>query len=267
MITVNGRHWSRWLVWFLLGTAAGCASLGGVLNTPSIEVLRVQTEWINPESVKFNLQLKISNPNPLTLSFSALAYTFTLEGREYAFRQQQGLPVVPGYTARLARLALTLDTPASWHDSSRKPKPLNIRVAGQYRSASHWLNAAVPFNQSFKLPARQLPEVILIEVLSSKKNRQTKLKFKLKNPNQTELRLSTVRGRLQTGFRGGKLLPLAEAVVFPASATREFELRLSPVDVSRLKPKTAYLLSGELEFQSQTGRMILPLKQKVTWPR
>lgn len=87
----------------------GCGALRPDFETPSVTVSSFRTLPSGGVMPKFEIGLRVMNPNPVALELAGVAYTISLEGSELIKGVANNLPTVPGYGEEEFKLTASAD--------------------------------------------------------------------------------------------------------------------------------------------------------------
>lgn len=99
MTKYRGKFVGAWAVWFVLcmGLIGGCSTMRPGFVTPSVNITSFKplpSEGIAP---RFEMSLRVVNPNATPLSLRGMSYTLALNGFDVVDGAANTLPVVPAY--------------------------------------------------------------------------------------------------------------------------------------------------------------------------
>ncbi|MEW6515874.1 MAG: hypothetical protein AB1439_03065 [candidate division FCPU426 bacterium] len=246
-------RWKRLVCCLPCFLAIGCASLNPALQNPQVEVTGLSLDWASPETSSYVVELKIRNMNPMTLLFSRLDIALTAGAKTSRQSQTTRLPMVPAYGERT--LSAELRLPA---ETSAATGPQEFTVSGQLTSASQWQQAPLPFKQRFNRLAPKLPVVALVKVRTLKTRERQEVLLSIGNPNDFPILLRRMRAEISQAGKARSLKPAVSELTVAAGQTASLSLA---VDGPALSPKLkgSTVVSGEMEFASSGGRLLVPL--------
>ena len=89
----------RYVIALVLGIAllVGCASITPEIDPPKISLLSLRSIPVEGESPRFEIQLRVINPNKETLDIAGISYSIELLGRELITGVVNDVSPVVGY--------------------------------------------------------------------------------------------------------------------------------------------------------------------------
>ncbi len=94
------------VLWALL--VAGCASLSPGFEPPKLRVVSLRPVDGEDMAPRFEIGLRVINPNAESITLRGLSYTVALEGQDIIEGVARDLPAVPGYGEADVRLLATV---------------------------------------------------------------------------------------------------------------------------------------------------------------
>ena len=83
---------------------AGCATLNPDFDPPKVTVDSVRSLPSQDVGPRFEIKLRVSNPNTQTLDIAGISYTIELLGKELVSGVTNDVPVIEGYTEEVVTL-------------------------------------------------------------------------------------------------------------------------------------------------------------------
>ena len=81
-----------------------CASLGADIDPPKVTVEGVESLPGNSGGPRFEIKLRVSNPNKQTLDIAGISYSVELLGKELVSGVTNDVPVIEGYSEEVVTL-------------------------------------------------------------------------------------------------------------------------------------------------------------------
>lgn len=246
-----------WLLWAAILPALalpGCASLSPALQTPQAEVVKLEPEWTSPENSSYVMEIKIRNANPMTLLLSRLDVTLTAGDQIARQSLNTQMPMVPAYTERTISLSLRLPAPLA----ATAGGPRRFVADGKIQTASQWQTAPISFKQEFNLTSPILPRAAIAKVRTVRTPRKQFLLLTVANPNAFPVALRRIRAEVRSAGRTFPLRPAQSELALEPGKTAELSLALEGGPLTP-QNKRAAVVSGEMEFSSPSGRLLIPL--------
>jgi LEA14-like dessication related protein len=249
---MQGR-WNLGVAALFCGGLAGCASLSPALDPPQVEVVRLESEWASPEHTSYQVEIKVQNGNPMTLLLAQLDVTLT-DGKQIA-RQSQStqMPMVPAYTERTLMATLRLPNQASDVATKRR-----FTISGKLQTASQWQPTPLLFRQEFDRSVPLLPKATVTKVRTIRSQRKQLLLLSLANPNPFAVSLHRIRAEVDLDGQAYPLRPMENELAVASGQTVVLSLAMEGLVLTpQNKGKAA--VSGEMEFASPAGRLLIPM--------
>ncbi len=100
------RLYSYYLVAYFLGVAllAGCASLAPDIDPPKINLISVRNLPTETGAPRFEIKLRVVNPNKQRLDIAGLSYSVELLNKELITGVANDIPPIEGYSEGLVTL-------------------------------------------------------------------------------------------------------------------------------------------------------------------
>ena len=83
---------------------AGCATLNPDFDPPKVSVDSVRSLASQDVGPRFEIKLRVSNPNTQTLNIAGISYTIELLGKELVSGVTNDVPVIEGYSEEVVTL-------------------------------------------------------------------------------------------------------------------------------------------------------------------
>ena len=137
------RHIILSLFGFLL--LAGCSTLQPNFENPSLEVVSISMLPSEGVEAKFDIGLRVSNPNRMSLNIVGLSYDLSLEGFKVIQGVGNDIPEIPGYGAEQFHITATTNLLQSFKLIAQllnNPKnTLNYKFGAKLDLGATWLPA------------------------------------------------------------------------------------------------------------------------------
>jgi LEA14-like dessication related protein len=89
---------------FLLVTLSGCASLQPDLDPPKVSLESFKSLPSETGAPRFEIKLRVANPNKQTLDIAGISYSIELLGKELISGVTNDVPVIEAYTEEVITL-------------------------------------------------------------------------------------------------------------------------------------------------------------------
>lgn len=105
---ISGRR--LWLAALLLGAMqmAGCAGLGAPSDPPRVSLVSLRGVPGEGGAPRFEIRLRVQNPNKQALDIVGIAYSIEVMGRELVTGVTSEVPVIPAYGEEVVTLIADL---------------------------------------------------------------------------------------------------------------------------------------------------------------
>jgi hypothetical protein len=258
MLNLSRRLLFLLAAWAFLG--AGCADLGGILTTPEAQVTLLAPVFASPQVIRFRAEVRIRNPNPLTLSWRACDYTLSLNGRLVHSGTARNLPPALSRSEGALEIAFGVDA-AKLPAGEAGSNSLTAVFQGRLTPASSWLASPLMFSYAGEVFSARVPTVEFLGVRRA--GRQPAAAFRMTNPNRLPLRFVRADIRLSAGAQANHPLLSADAHEIPAGEAWEWLLPLTPGPGAKdPAAKLDFNLEGELEYEISRERIIVPVQTR-----
>ncbi|WP_207063431.1 LEA type 2 family protein [Motiliproteus sp. SC1-56] len=98
-----------WILWACLLVLHGCAGITPMMDPPQVSVIGLRALPGEGLAPRFEIALRISNPNSQALELEGLAYSITLAERKLLSGVSNELPRIEGYTTAEVKLEASVD--------------------------------------------------------------------------------------------------------------------------------------------------------------
>ena len=137
--------------------AAGCASLVPKLETPKLEVVGVELLDAQFTQQRFNVTMRVQNPNDRELPIRGLSYSMQLAGEQFGTGQSDKAFTVPALGEAEFTMTVTTNLATSLlkilPKLERSPEALDYRLQGKVETDWTFLRT-IPFDETGKLPMK-----------------------------------------------------------------------------------------------------------------
>ncbi|MFT4518851.1 MAG: hypothetical protein ACI9JM_001236 [Halioglobus sp.] len=100
---------NSFLILFLwLGTAAGCATLSADYDPPKVSMEGIRSLPSAGGAPRFEIKLRVANPNTEPLDIAGVSYTLELLGKELVSGVTNEVPKIEGYSDEVITLEASL---------------------------------------------------------------------------------------------------------------------------------------------------------------
>lgn len=143
-----------------LGLSAGCAGLSPSLEAPKVSLAGLRLIDVTLFEQRYEVGLRIRNPNPFALSVNGMSYELYLNEREFAGGVSPRPVEVPAFDERLvwvevvSDLARVLDQVRALEEGRSR---LAYRIAGRMRIEGYWGTIAFQHSGELSGTAREAP--------------------------------------------------------------------------------------------------------------
>jgi LEA14-like dessication related protein len=137
--------------------AAGCAAIVPKLETPKLEVVAVELLDAQFTQQRFNVTMRVQNPNDRELPIRGLSYSMQLAGEEFGTGQSDKAFTVPALGEAEFTMTVTTNLATSLlkilPKLEKSPQSLDYRLTGRVETDWTFLRT-IPFSESGKLPMK-----------------------------------------------------------------------------------------------------------------
>lgn len=137
--------------------AAGCTTLVPKLETPKLEVIAVELLDAQFTQQRFNVTMRVQNPNDRELPIRGLSYSMQLAGEEFGTGQSDKAFVVPALGEAEFTMTVTTNLATSLlkilPKLEKSPESLDYRLTGKVETDWTFLRT-IPFSETGKLPMK-----------------------------------------------------------------------------------------------------------------
>jgi LEA14-like dessication related protein len=137
--------------------AAGCAAVVPKLETPKLEVVGVELLDAQFAQQRFNVTMRVQNPNDRELPIRGLSYTMQLAGEEFGTGQSDKSFTVPALGEAEFTMTVTTNLATSLlkilPKLEKNPQALDYRLTGKVETDWKFLRT-IPFSETGKLPMK-----------------------------------------------------------------------------------------------------------------
>lgn len=237
-----------------------CASLQDMVQKPTVRVEGMHLDNLSLFEATLRFDLKVENPNPLSVTVRSVTYDLELNNREFMQGTlDQGLKLPSGGTD-VVQLPLTV----SYFDLFDSASDLF-----KHQTVAYTLSGTVgigpldiPYRSTGELPIPKLPDIRLKSVdIASFSLMGADLVFTLglKNLNAFPIDVTELAYDIKLGGKTFAQGLVRQNTPFQANVETPVEvaLRVSFIDLGRsayqllLHPSTGYELTGEMRFQNK----------------
>ncbi len=105
--------WPAYRLLFLtlvLALVGGCAGLGSDMDPPKVSLESFRSIPSEGGAPRFEIKLRIINPNKQTLDIAGISYSVELQGRELISGVSNDVPMIEGYSEEVVTLEAGLQT-------------------------------------------------------------------------------------------------------------------------------------------------------------
>lgn len=145
------------LLALLVLLASGCTSLVPKLETPKLEVIAVELLDAQFTQQRFNVTMRVQNPNDRELPIRGLSYTMQLAGEEFGSGQSNKAFTVPAFGEAEFEMTVTTNLATSLlkilPKLEKSPEALDYRLSGRVETDWTFLRT-IPFTETGKLPMK-----------------------------------------------------------------------------------------------------------------
>ncbi len=136
---------------------AGCAALAPKFETPQLSVVNVQVLDAQLMEQRFNVRMRVQNPNDRALPIRGLAYTMQLAGQDFGRGQTAKAFTVPALGEAEFDMVVTTNLATGLlrilPQLERDPSQLEYRIEGRVSTELPFLKS-IPFVEKGKLALR-----------------------------------------------------------------------------------------------------------------
>jgi LEA14-like dessication related protein len=140
-----------------LSFGAGCASVAPKLETPHLEVIGVELLDAQFSEQRFNVRVKVQNPNDRELPIRGLSYRMQLAGEEFGTGQSNKAFTVPARGEAEFDMTVTTNLATSLlkilPKLERNPGSLDYAITGKVSTDWTFLRT-IPFSEKGTLPMK-----------------------------------------------------------------------------------------------------------------
>jgi LEA14-like dessication related protein len=137
--------------------ATGCAAIVPKLETPKLEVVAVELLDAQFTQQRFNVTMRVQNPNDRELPIRGLSYSMQLAGEEFGTGQSDKAFTVPALGEAEFTMTVTTNLATSLlkilPKLEKSPQSLDYRLTGKVETDWTFLRT-IPFSESGKLPMK-----------------------------------------------------------------------------------------------------------------
>lgn len=142
------------LVAALAVVVSGCTSIVPKLETPKLQVISVELLDAQFTQQRFNVRMRVQNPNDRELPIRGLSYTMQLAGEEFGSGQSNKAFTVPALGEAEFEMTVTTNLATSLlkilPKLERSPESLDYRLTGRVETDWTFLRT-IPFTETGKL--------------------------------------------------------------------------------------------------------------------
>ncbi|NIP74072.1 MAG: LEA type 2 family protein [Gammaproteobacteria bacterium] len=138
-----------------LGLLAGCAGLPPSLEAPRVSLAGLRLIDVTVFEQRYEVGLRIRNPNPFALAVNGMSYELYLNEREFATGVSPRPVEVPAFDERLVWVEVVSDLGRVIEQVQaleERRAVLAYRIAGRMRIEGYW--GTVPFEHSGELAGK-----------------------------------------------------------------------------------------------------------------
>jgi LEA14-like dessication related protein len=136
---------------------AGCAAIVPKLETPKLEVVAVELLDAQFTQQRFNVTMRVQNPNDRELPIRGLSYSMQLAGEEFGTGQSDKAFTVPALGEAEFTMTVTTNLATSLlkilPKLEKSPQSLDYRLTGKVETDWTFLRT-IPFSETGKLPMK-----------------------------------------------------------------------------------------------------------------
>jgi LEA14-like dessication related protein len=137
--------------------AAGCSAIVPKLETPRLEVVAVELLDAQFTQQRFNVTMRVQNPNDRELPIRGLSYSMQLAGEEFGTGQSDKAFTVPALGEAEFTMTVTTNLATSLlkilPKLEKSPQSLDYRLTGKVETDWTFLRT-IPFSETGKLPMK-----------------------------------------------------------------------------------------------------------------
>lgn len=149
----------RSTAYLVLALVSGCASLGGISQSPSVTLADIGLEDFGLLEQRFALRLRVQNPNNVDIPVSGLTYELEVNGEKFARGVSDKAVTVPRYGEAVLDVSAVSNLSSLLRQLSEMEKAgkesITYRLKGQL-NLGNWGNA-VPFDHRGEVALPKLP--------------------------------------------------------------------------------------------------------------
>lgn len=126
---------------------AGCAGLGEPLEKPRVTLAGLELESLNLFEQRFQVALRLSNPNPLALTVDGVEFDLALNGQPFAHGLSRETVTLPAQGETVVKLKVSTQLGTLWKQLRALQgggQPLGYQLNG--RLFVPWLPGACPLS-------------------------------------------------------------------------------------------------------------------------
>ncbi len=232
-------------VLFSLVILSGCAVLNEALQEsfekPRISFADTQIESLSFEAIGLAFDLKVENPNPISVSMAGYDYDFLLNNRSFITGEQQEKVEIKAEDANIVRVPVTLSYKNIYDAVSglagRDEAPYRIELGCSFELPVFGLQR-IPVTHSGTVPLLRLPKVKVADLQLnnlSVSGANLVLQVEIDNPNKFDFLLQNIKYSLtiadQQWLNGAQEQDLQ--VASNGKGVLEFPIKLNFFEVGR----------------------------------
>jgi LEA14-like dessication related protein len=241
----------------------GCAMVEDLIKSPGVEVKQIKSIWLTPEQWNLTLSVKLTNPNPVSLSCQHVIYNTEINGKKIQTKTLSDLPALSSFETRIFEIPLVLPLPVVLNSAPPKKHLLNLSISGLFTCLSQEQQSTLPFDSQATFPVPVMPILVFRQIQATGKSQGITCVWEIKNENTFPLQLVRTDGYLRIdsqkyNFISGQL---------PINIKSGEDIRVSFLAENTppllLAQKNIFSSSLEITAESDLGKIIVAGLQEI----